>query len=142
IKIGPSVLIIGFNTNGDLNSQATVVNGILQNSSNMQNVKTVALVSHKPCYTSPNSHHPVESKVKAFCDSLNVPAGVKVLYIAGHNHQLASTADGTKFISGGGGKSHYDCGTDNTWTFCDNKHYGYLELTVDNAGNTVTKFVN
>ena len=44
--------------------------------------------------------------MKAFCDSLAsyIPAGIKVYYVAAHNHQLASTIDGTKFISGGGGE--------------------------------------
>jgi len=110
----------------------------------MSGIKTVIVLSHKPCYTSPNSHHPVESKVKAFCDSLvkALPTGINVYYIAGHNHQMASTVDGTKFISGAGGRSHYDCGTDSLWNFCDNKNYGFLELTIDNNnGNTAAKFV-
>lgn len=142
IKIGQSVLIFGFNTNGDLSKQLAAGKNIFSNL--MTNVKTVVLASHKPCYTSPNSHHPVESSVKTLCDSLagSVPQGVKIYYVSGHNHQMASTVDGLKFVSGAGGRSHYDCGTDALWNFCDNKNYGYLEMTIDNDnGNIGTKFI-
>lgn len=140
LKVGQSALFFGFNTNGNLDDQLTSAKQIPLNG-----IKTVFILSHKPCYTSPNSHHPVESSVKAFCDSLvkSFPVGIKVYYIAGHNHQMASTLDGTKFISGAGGKSHYDCGTDQLWNFCNNKDYGYLEVTIgNNTGDVGTKFIS
>jgi predicted phosphodiesterase len=104
-KVGKTTMLFGFNTNGNLNNQLAAADKV-----SLQGIKNVFIMSHKPCYTSPNSHHPVEPNVKAFCDSLasSIPAGIKVYYIAAHNHQLASTIDGTKFISGGGGRSHYD----------------------------------
>jgi predicted phosphodiesterase len=139
VKVGKTTMLFGFNTNGNLENQLAAAKKV-----SLQGIKNVFVMSHKPCYTSPNSHHPVESNVKAFCDSLasSIPAGLKVYYIAAHNHQLASTIDGTKFISGGGGRSHYDCGTDAEWNFCDNKNYGFLEVTINTSnGNVAANFV-
>jgi hypothetical protein len=140
MRVGNATILFGFNTNGNLNNQLTMAKQVP-----LTGIKTVFVLSHKPCYTSPNSHHPVESNVKTFCDALakTIPTGVKIYYIAGHNHQMASTTDGLKFISGGGGKSHYDCGVDNLWNFCNNTSYGYLEVTIGNTnGATATKFIN
>ena len=143
-KIGKATLVMGFNTNGDLTKQVSTASNVLLNTETMKDIKTLAVVTHKPCYTNPNAHHPVEAKVKTFCDKLqaNTPTGVKTIYIAAHNHVLSSTVDQTKFTAGGGGRSHYSCGTDTVWTFCDAENYGYLELTVDNNnGNTVGHFI-
>jgi len=140
LKVGNATMLFGFNTNGNLNNQLTTAKQVP-----LTGIKTVFVLSHKPCYTSPNSHHPVESSVKAFCDSFakTIPTGVKIYYIAGHNHQQASTTDGLKFISGAGGKSHYDCGLDQLWNFCNNKDYGYLEATIGNTdGKVSTKFIS
>src|SRR5580765_501710 len=138
-KVGKTTMLFGFNTNGNLEDQLVAAKKV-----SLQGIKNVFIMSHKPCYTSPNSHHPVEPNVKAFCDSLasSIPAGIKVYYIAAHNHQLASTIDGTKFLSGGGGRSHYECGTDAVWNFCDNKNYGFLEITINTInGNIESNFV-
>jgi len=140
LKVGNVTMLFGFNTNGNLNNQLTTAKQVP-----LTGIKTVFVLTHKPCYTSPNSHHPVESNVKAFCDSFakTIPTGVKIYYIAGHNHQQASTVDGLKFISGAGGKSHYECGQDQLWNFCNNKDYGYLEATVGNTdGKVATKFIS
>lgn len=137
IKTGQATIIFGFNTNGNLDNQLNAAKQVP-----ISGIKTVIVLSHKPCYTSPNSHHPVE--VKSFCESLAkaIPAGIKVIYIGAHNHQMASTVDGTKFISGAGGRSHYDCGTSAEWTFCNNKDWGFLELTISNTdGATAAKFI-
>ena len=145
LKVG-TALFMGFNTNGNLDTQLGTAQGLVTNSTFMQGVKDAFILSHKPCYTTPGSHHPIEGNVKTLCDSLApyiLQSGVKVYYIAAHNHQMASSADGTKFLSGAGGKSHYACGTDQVWTFCDNSHYGYLELTIDNnSGAITTKFIS
>ena len=135
VKVGNATMLFGFNTNGDLNNQLVAAKNV-----SLQGIKNLFVMAHKPCYTSPNSHHPVEPNVKSFCDSLasSIPAGIKVYYIAGHNHQLASTVDGTKFLSGGGGRSHYDCGTDTLWNFCDNKNYGFLEITFNTNNSNIT----
>jgi predicted phosphodiesterase len=139
VKVGSTTMLFGFNTNGDLNNQLEAAKKV-----SLQGIKTLIVMTHKPCYTSPNSHHPIEPSVKAFCDSLasSIPAGIKVYYIAAHNHQLASTIDGTKFLSGGGGRSHYECGTDAVWNFCDNKNFGFLEVAINtNNGDIVANFV-
>ena len=145
LKIGTATLLLGFNTNGNLDTQLRAAQDIVTDSAAMDGIKSVVIFSHKNCYTSPNSHHPVESSVKTLCDSLasSIPQGVKIYYVSGHNHQMASTVDGLKFVSGAGGRSHYDCGTDKIWNFCDNKNYGYLEMTIDNNnGNIGTKFIH
>ena len=139
VKVGSTTMLFGFNTNGDLNNQLEAAK-----KTSLQGIKTLIVMTHKPCYTTPNSHHPVEPNVKAFCDSLasSIPAGIKVYYIGAHNHQLASTIDGTKFLSGGGGRSHYECGTDAVWNFCDNKNFGFLEVAINaNNGDIVANFV-
>ncbi|MGA8564785.1 MAG: metallophosphoesterase [Nitrososphaeraceae archaeon] len=139
VKVGSTTMLFGFNTNGDLNNQLEAAK-----KKSLQGIKTLIVMTHKPCYTTPNSYHPVEPNVKAFCDSLasSIPAGIKVYYIAAHNHQLASTIDGTKFLSGGGGRSHYECGTDAVWNFCDNKNFGFLEVAINaNNGDIVANFV-
>jgi predicted phosphodiesterase len=135
LKVGNATMLFGFNTNGDLNKQLEAAKKV-----SLQGIKNLLMMSHKPCYTSPNSHHPVEPNVKAFCDSLasSIPTGIKIYYIAAHNHQLASTVDGMKFISGGGGRSHYDCGTDGVWNFCDNKNYGFLEIAINTKNDNIT----
>ena len=140
VKVGSTMMLFGFNTNGDLNNQLEAAK-----KTSLQGIKTIIVMTHKPCYTTPNSHHPVEPNVKAFCDTLasSIPAGIKVYYIAAHNHQLASTIDGTKFLSGGGGRSHYECGTDAVWNFCDNKNFGFLEVAINTMnGDIVANFVN
>jgi len=44
------------------------------------------------------------------------------------------TADGTKFLTGGGGQtSHRGCGTDSTWTF-SKKQSGFLQLDIKDNG--------
>jgi hypothetical protein len=129
-KIAGTV-IIGFNTNGNLDTQlGTAQNYVMSNQ--MDGVKNLVLSSHKPCKTPPNSHHTVESNVKTFCDSLvaKVPSGVDIYGVAGHNHVLASTSDDHWFISGAGGRNHYECGTGSGWDFCNNAKYGFLEMVI------------
>jgi predicted phosphodiesterase len=124
VKVGDRAMLFGFNTNGNLNNQLEAAKKV-----SLQGIKTLIVMTHKPCYTSPNSHHPVEPNVKAFCDSLasSIPAGIKVYYIAVHNHQLASTIDGTNKA---------------VWNFCDNKNYGFLEVAINtNNGNLAANFV-
>ena len=71
-------MLFGFNTNGDLNRQLEVAKKV-----SIKGTKNLFVMTHKPCYTSPNSHHPVEPNVKSFCDSFasSIPAGIKVYYI-------------------------------------------------------------
>ena len=139
LKIGNSTLILGFNTNGDVSSQIEAAQSTL--SQNTQ-LKTVILLSHKGGHVPPNSHHPAEASTLYKSLENSIPSGIKIFEVFGHNHVMSSAPSMNWYQSGAGGKSHYSCGTDQVWTFCDNSNYGYLELTVDNNnGNTAAKFI-
>jgi predicted phosphodiesterase len=152
IKIGnDTILMLGFNTNGDLNNQLDMAQRVLSNTTFMEGVKSILVLTHKPCFTHPGSHHEVEDapKVKTFCNSLatKFPQGVKILYISGHNHEIASTSDGLKFVSGGGGQSsHRECEEDpepnSEWNYCRTQS-GFLEYRIDKTdGSTEWKFLD
>ena len=138
-----TTLVLGFNTINDAlkipeGSQIKMARNVLSNSTLMEGVKNLFILTHKPCFTHPNSDHSVSEsrETKRFCEALraNLTAipDVKILYISGHNHEIASTTDGTKFVSGGGGQdSHQECDTDGEWDFCDTK-FGFLEFRIDN----------
>jgi hypothetical protein len=145
LKVGNSTLFMGFNTNGNLDTQLGAAQDFLTNTTFMQGITNVHFLSHKPiCMTPPNSHHPLELPA-TFCDSLlhYVPAGVKVYFENGHNHVLAQTKDGQTSTVGGGEKSHYGCGTNAIWVFCNNNDFGFLMIIIDNHnGNQVSKFIS
>lgn len=136
-KIAHSV-ILGFNSNGDtssLASQLVTLTGKVTDTAYMQGVKNVFIVSHKPAHAAPNSHHPVseDPQVKTFVDSLRskVPAGIKIIEVNAHNHIMAKAPAQGYYTSGAGGKSHYECGTNSDWTYCNNSNYGYLLFEID-----------
>jgi len=137
-----NILFLGINTNGDLTKQLAEASAVLSDPKQMQGIKEVHLETHKPCATPPNPHHPVESKVKTFCDSLKtkVPTGVKFVNDAGHNHVLSASKDGMYKTSGAGGRSHYTCGVSTYFTFCDNVHFGYLQYTIKPDGTNTYVF--
>jgi len=137
-----SVLFLGFNTNGDLTGQATSAGKLLQSSSFMQGIKSVHIMSHKGCAVPPNSHHTVE--VKSFCDAIKakIPSTVKTYYDSAHNHVMSSSTDGVYKQSGAGGKSHYECGTDSQFNWCNNSSYGFLVYTIKPDGTTTWQFVD
>jgi hypothetical protein len=126
---------IGFNSNGNLDANAITI---------PTNVDSIVIMSHKPCQsTPPNSHHPLESSVVKFCNDLKqkIDSNVKLYFVNGHNHVSSNNADKTIFTSGGGGRSHYTCGTSSEWPFCNNQKYGYLEMDIDkNTGDISTKW--
>ena len=136
------VLFLAFNTNGDLQKQATAAGVLLSNKDFMNGIKSVHIMSHKPCAVPPNAHHPVE--IKGFCDSIKskIPAGVIAYYDQAHNHVLSSSTDGTYKTTGAGGKSHYTCGTSPDFNFCDNSHYGFLVYTIKSDGITTSQFID
>ena len=136
------VLFIGANTNGDLSTQSTQIQGLLSNAENMKDVKQVHLLTHKPCATFPNAHHPVEKNVKAFCDTIRskVPTGVKFVNDAGHNHVFSANKDQTQITSGAGGRSHYTCGVSTEFPFCDNVHFGYADYLIKTDGTSTLTF--
>lgn len=141
------VMFVGINSNGDLVKQSTEVTALLKNTKIMQGVKEVHLLTHKPCATPPNAHHPANEdslakKVVEFCTVFknNIPTGIKFVNDAAHNHVLSTSADGMFKTSGGGGHNHYECGVNTVFTFCDNTHYGYLEYIIKADGTTSYHF--
>ena len=147
VKHGKTIIFL-VNTNGDLNKQLLGVKNLLGNQTFIGEFKNVVLATHKPCENLPGAHHPVESKVKAFCQAFNdaVPAGMQEIYLSGHDHIIAKgvNAEGDLyFISGAGGRSHYECGTvTGIWQFCNDKDYGWLELKIAPDGKFTDKFFN
>ena len=135
---------MGVNTNGDFKSIISWSKGVFTDTQMMKGIKNVILTGHKPCYVFTGAHHKVEPSVKAMCDAVvsNVPAGVNVYYVAAHDHNLAKSKDGTKFISGGGGGNKYACGTDAEWDYCNNKDDGYLTASIDKNGVIDWTFYN
>lgn len=136
-KIGKTV-ILGFNSNGNSDSlaaQLVTLTGKVTDTSYMQGVKNVFITSHKPAHAAPNSHHPVseDPQVKTFVDSLRskIPAGIKIIEVNAHNHVMAKAPLKGYYTSGAGGKSHYECGTNTDWTYCNNSNYGYLLFEID-----------
>jgi predicted phosphodiesterase len=136
------ILFIGINTSGNLDTQLGQAQEIVMNPNEMNGVKEVHLLTHKPCAAPPNSHHVVEAKVKTFCDSLKakIPSGVKFFSDNAHNHVMSASADGVYKAVGSGGRSHYTCGTSTAFPFCDNVHYGYLEYTFKTDGTSSYHF--
>lgn len=147
VKLQGGAIFIGFNSNGDLSTngnQFNYIKGLLTNTTLMNGVKTVHIDSHKPCFKNPpNMHHNIESNVKTFCSNILsvMSSSVTVYFENGHNHVVAKSANGLWYTSGGGGRSHYSCGTNSEWPFCNNQKYGFLELTIDKtSGATVGTF--
>ena len=140
-------IVVGFNSNGDIQSQLNTAKGY-----DYSDVNNVIIVSHKPCEVFPNAHHPVseDKQVKEFCDGLvQSLTGKDIFIVSAHNHNLAETDFGAifgydqAFVSGAGGRSHYVCDTDATWVFCNNQNYGYLSIEIDNNTNEVdAKFID
>jgi len=137
-----NVLFVAINTNGNLDTQLGAAQEQVMNTKQMQGVKEVHLLTHKPCSAPPNSHHPVETDVKTFCDSFKakIPAGVKFFNDAAHNHVMSASKDGQYKQIGAGGKSHYTCGLSTFFTFCDNAHFGYLEYIIKPDGTSTFHF--
>jgi hypothetical protein len=141
-KVGNATLFVGINTNGNLDTQLGNIQDALMNNQFMSNITSVHFVSHKAiCMTPPNSHH--KELLKTLCNSLRdyVPPGVRIYFDNGHNHVYAETKDGLTKTIGTGGRSHYECGIDQIWIYCNNKDNGFLAYTIDNStGATVGHF--
>jgi hypothetical protein len=141
LKIGTTTLIIGLNTNSG--SDVTSVDFVRSVISQNTQLKTVILVSHKGGHVPPNSHHPAEAASLYSQLEKLVPTNVKLIEIFAHNHVSSSAPSMNWYQAGSGDKSFYSCGTDAIWTYCDNKHVGYLQATIDNTnGNVKMDFIN
>jgi len=140
LNIGNHTLMMGFNTNGDIQQQVTQAKQVLQSQANHLN--TVIVVSHKGGHVPPNSHHPAEAATLYKNLEALIPANVKLVEVFAHNHVSSSAPSKNWYQAGSGGRSFYSCGVDQTWTYCDNTHLQFLQLTIDNSnGNTVANFI-
>jgi hypothetical protein len=140
-----TTLLIGWNSNGNMDTQLGKAQSYVMNSTFMKGIKNVVIMSHKPSQTHPNSHHPPEADTKTFYKSLEakIPAGIKVYEVVGHNHEFAHNKDNTSFLAGSGGQtSHRACGTDAEWTYCKTGN-AYLQFKIDNnTGKITSNFYN
>jgi hypothetical protein len=133
-----TTLLIGLNSNGDTKSQTKWGQSLVINGTLMKAIKNVLLLSHKPAHT-PESHHPaINSTIMMFSDIENsISKSVQVYEISAHNHIMAESSNGRWFISGAGGRSHYDAATSQEWPYVNTKDYGYLQIRINNADGNV-----
>ena len=129
-----TTLLVGLNTNGDRQTQIDYYKDVVDNG----NYSNILVFSHKNGHIPPNSHHPAEAAAlyKAVEDS--TPDNIRLLQIYGHNHIMGAAWVKGWFIIGAGGASHYSCGTNETWTFCNNDDYGYLKIVINNNNAALT----
>jgi predicted phosphodiesterase len=138
-----TTLLIGLDTNGDTNLQTKWGQSLVTNETLMKGIKNVLLMTHKPAHTPPQSHHPAEVSTIQMISGIesSIPKSIKVYEIAGHNHFMAESRDARWFISGAGGRSHYEGTTDSEWPFLNKIDYGYLQIKINNTdGNILTHF--
>jgi len=133
-----TTLLLGLDTNGDIQNEILWGKNIISDQAIMKGVKTVIFFSHKMAH-SPPSHHPVESSTKELYEKIqsNMPNGVGIYEVVGHNHIMAESKNGHWFVSGAGGKSHYQAHPDPDWPFVNVKDYGYLQIQIDNNDGKV-----
>jgi predicted phosphodiesterase len=134
-----TTLLIGLNTNGDTILQTKWGQSLVTNATLMKGVKNVFLLVHKPAHTPPESHHPAESSTIRMISGIegNISKSIQVYEIAGHNHFMAESNDGRWFITGAGGRSHYEGSTSSEWPFVNKIDYGYLQFKINNTDGKV-----
>lgn len=139
VKFGTNTLMVGFNSNGDLAKQLNGAKNLIGQNSG---IKNILLLSHKGGHVPPNAHHPAE--VKNFYTELEsiIPKSANLYEIFAHNHVMSASDSNHWYESGAGGKSHYACGQNNIWNFCNNKDFGYLQATIDSNDNIVINFLD
>lgn len=140
------ILLVGANANEGLDDQLNSLKQRFNDEDFMNNIHTVILNTHQPCRNTDNSHHGVEADVREFCEAFEalLPDNVNKYFIAGHDHvMMEGQANGIKyFISGAGGREHYDCGDlDDVFSWCDDSHYGYLQLKIQD-GKVTEQFID
>lgn len=131
-------LLIGLNTNGDTESQTKWGQSLVTNGTLMKGIKSVFLLAHKPAHT-PESHHPARNSTIVMLAGIesNISKSVQVYEISAHNHIMAESSNGRWFISGAGGRSHYDGETSPEWPYVNTKNYGYLQIRINNTDGNV-----
>jgi hypothetical protein len=131
-------LLIGLNTNGDTKSQTKWGQSLVTNGTLMKGIKNVFLLTHKPAHT-PESDHPARKSTIGMLAGIesNISKSVQVYEISAHNHIMAESSNGHWFISGAGGRSHYDGETSSEWPYVNTKNYGYLQIRINNTDGNV-----
>lgn len=142
VKFGTQTVMLGFNTQGDTTKQLNAAKNLLADQNFIQGVKNVIFLSHKGGHVFPNSHHPAEAKDFYAGLEKAVPTGIRVYETAGHDHNAASADSKNWYISGNGGRSFYQCGVDNFWTFCNNKTLAYLQFNIDDNATITAHFID
>ena len=134
-----TTLSIGLNTNGDTILQTKWGQSLVTNATLMKGIKNVLLLAHKPAHTPPESHHPAESSTIRMISNIegNISKSIQVYEIAAHNHFMAESSDGRWFITGAGGRSHYEGTTNLEWPFVNKIDYGYLQFKINNTDGKV-----
>jgi predicted phosphodiesterase len=134
-----TTLLIGLNTNGDTILQTKWGQSLVTNATLMKGVKNVMLLVHKPAHTPPESHHPAESSTISMISGIegDISKSIQVYEIAAHNHFMAESSDGHWFITGAGGRSHYEGTTNSEWPFVNKIDYGYLQFKINNTDGKV-----
>ena len=134
-----TTLLIGLNSNGDTISQTKWGQSLVTNATLMKGIKNVMLISHKPAHTPPESHHPARNSTISMISGIesNITKNIQVYEIAGHNHFMAESSNGRWFISGAGGRNHYEGATSEVWPFVNIKQFGYLQIRINNTNGTV-----
>jgi predicted phosphodiesterase len=134
-----TTLLIGLNTNGDTNLQTKWAQSLVTNATLMKGIKNVLLLAHKPAHTPPESHHPAINSTIEMISAIesNISKSIQVYEIAGHNHFMAESNDGRWFITGAGGRSHYEGTTSSEWPFVNKVDYGYLQIRVNNTDGKI-----
>ncbi|MGI0021253.1 MAG: metallophosphoesterase [Nitrososphaeraceae archaeon] len=134
-----TTLLIGLNTNGDTKLQTKWGQSVVTNSTLMKGIKNIMLISHKPALTPPESHHPARNSTIRMISGIesNITKGIQIYEIAAHNHFMAESSNGRWFITGAGGKSHYEGATSEEWPFVNTMQYGYLQIRISNTNGTV-----
>ena len=51
---------------------------------------------------------------------------------------MAQSKNGHWFVSGAGGKSHYQASPEPDWSFVNDKDCGYLQIQIDNTDGKIT----
>src|SRR5574342_1101753 len=134
-----TTLLMGLNTNGDIKLQTKWGQSVVTNSTLMKGIKNVMIISHKPAHTPHESHHPARNSTINMISGIesNITKGIQVYEIAAHNHFMAESNNGRWFISGAGGRSHYEGAISEEWPFVNNKQSGYLQIRINNTNGTV-----
>ena len=133
-----TTLLIALNTNGDTESQTKWGQSVVTNGTLMNGIKNVFLLAHKPAHT-PESHHPARNSTIVMLSGIesNISKSIQVYEISAHNHIMAESSNGRWFISGAGGRSHYEGETSQEWPYVNTKNYGYLQIRINNTDGNV-----